>query len=62
MLFDRAHEVKNGIEAKPCRPDEEESPEGVHLINKMSRETGKPVIVTDFYYRKPTKVVGRPIE
>lgn len=62
MLFDRAHEVENAIEARPCKPDQEKTEEGKKLCEKMVREIGEPAIVTDFYYRKPTRIIGRPIE
>jgi hypothetical protein len=62
MLFDRAHEVENAIEARPCKPDQEKTKEGQTLCERMVREVGEPAIMTDFYYRKPIRVVGRPIK
>jgi hypothetical protein len=60
IIFDENSDIENAIEAKPLANNIENTEAGAELIEKMSRETGKPVIVLDFYKRKVHRIVGRP--
>jgi hypothetical protein len=62
ILFDRSKNIENAIEAKPLSEGKEDTVEGRKIINKMSRSTGMPVIVLNFYERLVKYIAGRPVE
>jgi hypothetical protein len=62
ILFDVAHQIENSIEAKPLMDGQENTPKGKETIERFSRDSGRPVIVTNFYERKIQRIVGRAVE
>lgn len=62
MIFDCAHRISNSIEAKPMRDKQEITPEGIAVIDRMSKSMDRPVIVLNFYERRIQRIVGRGIE
>jgi len=61
MLFDNAKGIGNSLQAKPLKDGREETPEGKAIIDRMSRSTGRPVIVLNFYERRIQRIAGGPV-
>lgn len=59
MLFDNSGLIENALQAKPLREWQEDTPEGREVIERMSKTSGKPVLVVSFYERKLKRVVGK---
>jgi len=62
ILFDNTKKIGNAITAKPLAYLQEESEEGKKTIERMSRSTGKPVIVLNFYERRVKRIVGEGLK
>jgi len=58
MLFDNSKGIENALEAKPLKPNQENTRRGIAAINAMSSSTNVPVIVLNFYERKIQRLVG----
>jgi hypothetical protein len=61
MLFDNSRGIENTQEAKPLSNNQEETPEAMEAINRISHDLKCPVIVLNFYERRIKRIVGRGV-
>lgn len=59
VLIDTVLPIHNCLQAKPIRAGAADTPEGNAAIERMSRDTNKPVLVARFPETQMVRVVGR---
>lgn len=61
MLIDTIRSIEGACEARPLAPGHEQTEEALGTVLRISRDTGRVALMTDFYERKIVRAVGRPL-
>ena len=62
IVIDRSKRIENAHEAKALWRGAEDTPEGIAMIERMSKSLGTPIIVLPFGELKIKRIVGRGVE